>query len=270
MGRPRLKGKRLPNLSAVIEEPATAWSSIAVRDWYGEGERVVEIATATAVWYSTGLYAVPLRWTLVRDPRGAFATQALLCTDLDADPKRILSWFVMRWQLEATFQEARRHLGVETQRQCSDLAIQRTTPALLGLFSLVTLFLGASADDTHRKHRPADGMAPQSSSELFRGVGAGTPRIVGARDFSRVVLESGHGRSPSSIGGPPNRGGLLCSVMAKVELRVVSGAGGDGSICRMVTCRGRNRRFQRAGSSLPPQPQTGLESYSPARFRKTP
>ncbi|MFY9269253.1 MAG: hypothetical protein WAO55_05810 [Candidatus Manganitrophaceae bacterium] len=31
------------------------------------------------------------------------------------------------------------HLGMETQRQWSDLAIARTTPALLGLFSLVTL-----------------------------------------------------------------------------------------------------------------------------------
>ena len=139
MGRPRLKGKRLPNLSAVVEDPATFWTPVTVSDWYGEGERVVEIATATAVWYSTGLYAVPLRWTLVRDPRGAFATQALLCTDLGADPKRILSWFVMRWQMEVTFQEARRHLGVETQRQWSEPAIRRTTPALLGLFSLVTL-----------------------------------------------------------------------------------------------------------------------------------
>jgi hypothetical protein len=51
-----------------------------------------------------------------------------------------LSWFVLRWKMEATFQEARRHLGVETQRQWSELAIRRATPALLGLFSLVTLF----------------------------------------------------------------------------------------------------------------------------------
>jgi DDE superfamily endonuclease len=139
MGRPRLKGKRLPNLSAVVKDPTTSWTPITVSDWYGEGERVLEIASARAIWYSTGLYAVPLRWTLVRDPRGVFATQALLCTDLGADPKRILSWFVMRWQMETTFQEARRHLGVETQRQWSEPAIRRTTPALLGSFSLVTL-----------------------------------------------------------------------------------------------------------------------------------
>ncbi len=76
---------------------------------------------------------------LLRDPQGAFATQALLCTDPDATPEQIVAWFVLRWQLEVTFEEARRHLGVETQRQWSDLAIRRTTPALLGLFSLVTL-----------------------------------------------------------------------------------------------------------------------------------
>jgi len=100
---------------------------------------MVEIASNTAVWYSTGLFAVPLRWVLVRDPKGKFKPHPLLCTDLKADPKKILSWFVMRWQLEVTFQEVRRHLGFETQRQWSEMAIRRTTPALMGLFSLITL-----------------------------------------------------------------------------------------------------------------------------------
>jgi hypothetical protein len=77
----------------------------------------VEVASATAVWYSTGLPAVPIRWVLlVRDPQGEFATQALLCTDLGAKPEQILRCFVLRWQMETTFQEARRHLGVETQK----------------------------------------------------------------------------------------------------------------------------------------------------------
>ena len=140
IGRPRLKGERLPNLSVVAEDPSTAWTAATVDDWYGGGERTVEIASATALWYSTGLPVVPIRWVLVRDPQGEFATQALLCTDLGASPEQIVGWFVLRWQMEVTFQEARRHLGVETQRQWSDLAIRRTTPALLGLFSLVTLF----------------------------------------------------------------------------------------------------------------------------------
>ena len=139
-GRPRLKGERLPNLSEVAKDPNTVWKPTKIANWYGSGERIVEIASATAVWYSTGLFAVPVRWVLISDPRGEFKTQALLCTDLEADPKKILCWFVMRWQLEVTFQEMRRHLGFETQRQWSEMAIQRTTPALLGVFSLITLF----------------------------------------------------------------------------------------------------------------------------------
>jgi hypothetical protein len=139
MGRPRLKGERLPNLSVVAEDSSTVWAPATVDNWYASGERSVEVASATAVWYSTGLPAVPIRWVLVRDPQGEFATQALLCTDLGARAEQILRWFILRWQMETTFQEARRHLGVETQRQWSDLAIRRTTPALLGLFSLVTL-----------------------------------------------------------------------------------------------------------------------------------
>ena len=139
LGRPRLKGERLPNLAVVAEDPSTAWALATVDNWYGNGERTVEVASATVLWYSTGLPAVPIRWVLVRDPQGAFTTHALLCTDLGASPEQIVGWFVLRWQMETTFQQARRHLGMETQRQWSELAIRRTTPALLRLFSLVTL-----------------------------------------------------------------------------------------------------------------------------------
>ena len=140
IGRPRIKGERLPNLTEVAQDPSTIWESTEIANWYGSEDRTVEIASKTAVWYSTGLPAVPIRWVLIRDPEGGFKTQALLCTNLEADPQEIVSWYVMRWQLEVSFQEARRHLGFETQRQCSEMAIRRTTPALLGLFSLVTLF----------------------------------------------------------------------------------------------------------------------------------
>jgi hypothetical protein len=83
---------------------------------------------------------VPIRWVLVRDPDGVLEPQAFLCTNTQVDPTAILGWFIMRWQVEVTFEETRAHLGVETQRQWSDLAILRTTPALFGLFSLVCLW----------------------------------------------------------------------------------------------------------------------------------
>jgi hypothetical protein len=91
------------------------------------------------VWYHTGLPAVPMRWGLLRAPEGKFETQALLCTKLEATPLQVLEWFVRRWQVEVTFEEARAHLGMETQRQWSDQAVARTTPCVLGLYSLITL-----------------------------------------------------------------------------------------------------------------------------------
>ena len=137
-GRPPLKGPRRPPLKVFLEQTDVTWASAEVA-WYDGITRAVELTSQTAVWYRSGKPPVLIRWVLIRDPQGSFATQALLCTDPAADPTQILEWFVLRWQLEVTFQEVRTHLGVETQRQWSDLAIARTTPALLGLFSWTTL-----------------------------------------------------------------------------------------------------------------------------------
>jgi hypothetical protein len=148
-GRPRKKGERLPRLEDVLVDETTRWCRIRVSEWYGGGTRELEITTGTAVWYHAGLPVVPIRWVLVRDPEGELDPKAYLCTNLELDAITILRTFVRRWQIEVTFEEARRHLGVESQRQWSDQAIARTTPCLLGLFSLVAL----AADRLHQQGR---------------------------------------------------------------------------------------------------------------------
>ena len=137
-GRSALKGPRQPSLKTLLDQADVPWIS-AEASWYDGATRTVELTSQTAVWYSSGKPPVTIRWVLVRDPEATFDPQALLCTDPTEEPTQILEWFVLRWQLEVTFQEARTHLGLETQRQWSDLAIARTTPALLGLFSWTTL-----------------------------------------------------------------------------------------------------------------------------------
>src|SRR3954447_11857390 len=144
-GRPRVKGERQPTLAQRLLDPDTVWETLTV-PWYGGATAQVAAATGTALWYHPGAPTVALRRVLLRDPAGQFEPQALLSTDPRVPPAQIIAWFVARWPLEVTFQEARAHLGVETQRQWSDLAILRTTPALLGLFSLLTLFAQARLD----------------------------------------------------------------------------------------------------------------------------
>jgi hypothetical protein len=134
------KGKRQPSLQARLDDLQTVWQTLSIA-WYGGKTRELDIVTGTSLWYTPSFTPLPIRWVLVRDPDGKFKPTAFVCTDLQATAEQILRWFIMRWGVEVTFQESRAHLGLETQRQWSDLAIARTTPALLGLFSLISLFV---------------------------------------------------------------------------------------------------------------------------------
>lgn len=146
-GRTPKVGPRLPKLNELLHDPDTAWRRTRVSFWYGGSDVEVEYVTDTAIWYYRGAPAVPIRWVLVRDPLGKFEARAFASTDVEMDPLTLLRHYVGRWSVEVTFEEARRHLGVESQRQWSDLAIARTTPCLFGLFSIVTLL----ADRLHRQ-----------------------------------------------------------------------------------------------------------------------
>jgi hypothetical protein len=99
----------------------------------------VEIYTEVCVWYESGHAPVLIRWVLVHDPAGEYEPQASVSTNPGHTPLQILTWFIRRRRMEVTFEEARAHSRMETQRQWSDLAITGTTPLLLGLFSLGTL-----------------------------------------------------------------------------------------------------------------------------------
>src|SRR6266850_8412359 len=133
-----LKGKRQRRLQAWAERADTPWETVEV-DWYGGRRKQLWVFSRTALWHTRGLPPVDIRFVLVGDPEGKLRMEAFFCTDLQATPVQILEWVVMRWSVEVTFEESRAHLGVETQRQWSDQAIARTTPVLLGLFSLVTV-----------------------------------------------------------------------------------------------------------------------------------
>jgi len=105
--------------------------------------RAFDVTSGLALWPRDGAPPAPIRWVLLRDPAGTRRPTALLSTDQQATPMPIIAYYVGRWNIAVTFEEARRHLGVATQRQWSQHAIERTRPCLLGLFSLVTLLADA-------------------------------------------------------------------------------------------------------------------------------
>ena len=146
MGRPRLVGHRLPQLDQVLFNSQTVWQKAGVT-WYGQGKRQIEWCSGTALWYRGGQTPLPIRWVLTRDPAGKHEPRAYFSTDQAQSGLSIIIDFMKRWCVEVTFEESRAHLGIETQRQWSDLAIERTTPCLFGLYSVVAL-LGRSLHPT--------------------------------------------------------------------------------------------------------------------------
>jgi hypothetical protein len=215
MGRPRLKGERLANLSAVLEDPKTTWTPITVSSWYGGGERSVEIVSETAIWYSTGLPAVPIRWVLIRDPEGGFPEPSLAVhRSLGRSGS---DHFVVRETLAD---------GVDVSRSSSAPGL-RDPETLVGDGHpahdpgpvdavLPSCAFRSSAEGANATGRAASGVVREEPSDLLRRPGVGTKGAVGPTrgDFLRVGAGNRDGKSPAQVHGKADPCGLLCSLMA--------------------------------------------------------
>jgi hypothetical protein len=132
------KGLRVPSLKARVDEAKQQGQEVEVA-WYGGTRKRVRVLTGVHLWHTPGEPPLAVRWVLVVDPEGSLPPGAFFRTECALAPAQIIEWFILRWNVEVTFEEGRRHLGWETQRQWSEKAIARTTPALFGLFSLICL-----------------------------------------------------------------------------------------------------------------------------------
>jgi hypothetical protein len=145
-GRPRLKGKRLPSPSDVASHAQTEWKEERVA-WYGGKCETVQLCSRVGLWYKCGAQAKWIRWVVIRDPNGKRREEVFFTTDTTLNPKEIVEAYVRRWSLETTFQEMREHLGLETLRNRTRLAVQRSVPLLLGVFSLVVVWFARDVEN---------------------------------------------------------------------------------------------------------------------------
>jgi hypothetical protein len=186
------KGARQPKLASRLTDPKTRWQTLKI-PWYGGEEKVIETVTGTSLWHRRGMDTVPIRWVLLRCPEDSFKPEAIFCSDPNVSAAQIISWFIARWNIEVTFEEVRAHLGFETQRQWSDRAIERTTPCLFGVFSLVVLMATVLHSDTlpirqaswypKREATFSDALAAVRS-DLWRSVNCSTS----AQDADRLLI----------------------------------------------------------------------------------
>jgi hypothetical protein len=137
-GRKKIVGKRISTPQQTLDESFHKWTRLIV-NWYGGNKNTIEVLTGTCLWYGYGIRKVPIRWVLVRGLDGYGEPICLFSTNINSSAAEIIEDFVGRWKIEVLFEECRRHLGIETQRQWSDKAIERTTPMIFASFSIINL-----------------------------------------------------------------------------------------------------------------------------------
>jgi hypothetical protein len=137
-GRPCKKGKSLPKLDQKLKTPNKYWRKGFVI-WYGGIKKKVLYLTGTCLWYRSGCPVIPIRWMILKDQNKEFEPYALFSTTRSLKALSIAQSFIERWNIEVAFEEVHAHLGFGIQRGWADKTIERTTPAILGLFSITCL-----------------------------------------------------------------------------------------------------------------------------------
>lgn len=161
-------GKRLLCMEKRLTDKRVKWKSVTFSEWYGNQKKEMMITSGIAIWRKSNKMLVKIKWMLLKDPDGKLEPVLLACTDFDLADDKIASFFVRRWRVEVTFAEVRRHLGVETQRQWSDLAIERSTPCLMALFTIVCLL--ANVLNNHQAIEPIAAAWYKKKSVTFSDV----------------------------------------------------------------------------------------------------
>jgi hypothetical protein len=137
MGRPRVRGARLPSPQEQAADPKAAWRRVKVAVY---GKTVtVRVLVINALWYVAGGSGM-MRLVLVRGFPGHKRDDVFVCTDETMSAARIIETFAMRWSLEVTFHDAKGKFGFEDPQNRNERAVERTAPMALWCYSLTVLW----------------------------------------------------------------------------------------------------------------------------------
>ncbi len=209
----------------MAEDPSVLWRLVTVAEWYGRGESAPSKSSRrrrSGTTRDCRRYPCDECWSATRKAPSP-PKPCCPCTDLTAEPERVVSWFVLRWKLEVTFQEVRWRLGVETSGNGRSWRSGGRRPRFFWACSRSSR---SSRINEWRKRRVLVSAKKQPGAtspppDLRGCVGAGAQGVVGAGgDFLRVAPGGGDGKSPAGVREASNRDALLRSLMAKVELRL--------------------------------------------------
>ena len=156
-GRPRLKGKKLPSLAELSEEPAFTEATVTR---YGS-TATISVAVFGCLWY--GVFgAQEVQAVFVRDKKTSRYDIALITTDLDASAEAIVERYAERWSIAGAIEDAKQIGGVGEARNRVERAVERTAPFGIVVNSLVVYWYATVG------HDPDDVEAARAIASWYR------------------------------------------------------------------------------------------------------
>jgi hypothetical protein len=156
LGRPHLKGERLPALRELAASGRARWSRVGV-ELYGQRE-TVELTCQRGHWWAPWRDA-PAVAVAVRDRRAADQIDlVLIASDATMRPARVVELYAKRWSIEVAFRDAKQLVGVGEAQNRTRRAVERTAPfGFLGLTLTVVWYalFGHAAEDVSERRRRA-------------------------------------------------------------------------------------------------------------------
>jgi len=151
MGRPRVRGKRLPSPEKLALSKKARWQRVEVTV-YGKTV-VVRTLVIDALWY-VAAHSELVRLVLVRGFPGHQRDDVFVCTDPTLEPETIIERFSRRWPLEVTFHDSKGKLGFEEPQNRTERAVERTAPMALLAYSFVVLWYVQSGQHLRAARAP--------------------------------------------------------------------------------------------------------------------
>ncbi len=152
-----------------------------------------------------------MRWVIIRDPQSKFEPQAIFSTRTEATAKQIVEWFRKRWQVEVTFEESRRHLGIAHAETMVGQSHQSDN-AVFVWHVFADYADGTRIEQGRQTENQKCDLVSQRGGDIFRCDWLRETTIMGVSEFSNIGKRGGNDKNTAFISGNPDRNALLCNL----------------------------------------------------------
>lgn len=146
-------GQRLPSPAEMLKDDVR-WPAKRMRITFkNEVTRLLEVKVIRgACWYPV-VGPQEVQVVLVRDPKGEWRNEALVCTDVTLTAVEVITGYCRRWSVEVAFCDGKQLLGFHDPQVWCAKSVERAAPMAWFTGTLVVLWYALAGKDGEQAHR---------------------------------------------------------------------------------------------------------------------